>query len=206
MQGLAFWIGYQHRLFPNHDLVEGAVVAEFYRLLARHTDPSEVVIPECAYARIINGHPNDSNERADVVVALKGKQNPAELHRSKKKKITGVEFIMEVKRSGVPISMLKNDIRRLQACLNKSRKKARAFLLVVSQAGVPRSIRGFGSLINASGTASRRLPKTIEAETGLRVPVHIRRVCKATSSFDSKRHSSAHYVVLIEVLRTKDVS
>jgi hypothetical protein len=53
MQGLAFWIGYQHHLFSKHDLLEGAVVAEFYRLLSRYAEKSEAVLPERAYSSLI---------------------------------------------------------------------------------------------------------------------------------------------------------
>jgi hypothetical protein len=200
MQGLAFWIGYQHRLFPDHDLVEGAVVSELYRLLARHSTSDNWVIPECAYSRFSKFKATDEETRADILVALRGDNSHTDVFQEKNK-VTGVEYVLEIKRSNAPVATLKSDIRRLHECLKGLRKEERAFLIVVSQAAKPQAIRGFGSLVNSNGTASRSLPKSISAESGVDIPVHVCRVCKATSTFNSKRNGSAHYVVLIEVLR-----
>lgn len=205
MQGLAFWIGYQHRLFPHHDLVEGAVVAEMYRLLDRHIDRRELlVIPECSYARLrtgrrVGGTAIEGSQRADIVVAASTNHRKADQNEDRKVPIHDVRYVMEVKRS---VAQIQGDILRLHQCLVTADEATRAFLVLVSQAGKPRAVRGLEGFVDGKGNANRKSPRTLTVSGDVAVPIRVRRVCKASASFKPDTEKSTHYVTLIEVLKS----
>lgn len=202
MQGLAFWLGYQHLLFRDHELLEGSVTAELYRLMAHYSDRNILIEPEKSYSALGVPSKEAGNARADLVVS--SYPNAAELKLARKinkNKISAanIHYIVEVKRALAPISKIKADIARLHKCLTVMPEGTRAFVLIVSQARKPRKINGFGDLVTENGVATKPSQRRIAVSEDFLVPIKIRRVCKASASFDAMKSNSAHYVVLIEV-------
>lgn len=52
MQGLAFWVGYQHLLLRDHELLEGSITSELYRLMAHYTDRNILIEQEKYYTAL----------------------------------------------------------------------------------------------------------------------------------------------------------
>lgn len=203
MQGLAFWMGYQHLLFRDHELLEGSITAELYRLITHYIDRNTLIEPEKSYTALGVPSIDAGNSRADLIVSGYPNEAALKLARktNKKNKISSANFhyVVEVKRALAPISKIKADIARLHNCLKVMPKGTRAFVLIVSQARKPRKIYGFGDLVAENGVAAKPSQNRIAISEDFLVPIKIRRVCKASASFDAMKSNSAHYVVLIEV-------
>lgn len=202
MQGLAFWMGYQHLLFRDHELLEGSITAELYRLITHYTDRNTLIVPEKSYISLGVPSIDAGNSRADLVVS--GYPNEVELklaRKTNKNKVSAANFhyVLEVKRALAPNFKIKADIARLHKCLKSMPEGTRAFVLIVSQARKPRKINGFGDLVAENGVAAKPSQNRIAISEEFLVPIKIRRVCKASASFDAMKSNSAHYVVLIEV-------
>jgi len=202
MQGLAFWVGYQHLLLRDHELLEGSITSELYRLMAHYTDCNILIEPEKLYTALGVPSIDAGNSRADLVVS--GYPNEVELklaRKTNKNKMLAANFyyVVEVKRALAPNFKITADIARLHKCLKAMPGGTRAFLLIVSQARKPRKINGFGDLVTKNGVAAKPSQSRIAVSGDFLVPIKIRRVCKASASFDAMKSNSAHYVVLIEV-------
>lgn len=100
----------------------------------------------------------------------------------------GLIAVLEVKRNIKDFRLIIKDFERLRA-LNSQHKNTKCFLLFASQGVRPKRF------VNEKGTANN-----IDF-IGKNYIAHVRRVCKATSTFRSKE--KAHYVCLIEVLSNK---
>lgn len=202
MQGLAFWMGYQHLLLRDHELLEGSITSELYRLMAHYKDRNILLESEKSYTALGVPSKDAGNSRADLVVS--GYPYEAELklaRKTNKNKMSAANFhyVVEVKRALAPNFKIKADIARLHRCLKVMPEGTRAFVLIVSQARKPRKINGFGDLVTENGVAAKLSQSRIAVSEDFLVPIKIRRVCKASASFDAMKSNSAHYVVLIEV-------
>lgn len=115
------------------------------------------------------GLKNYGQERVDIVVSDED----------------GLISAMEVKRNIKDFRLIKKDFERLMT-LKRRHKESKCFLLLVSQSVRPKRY------VNDKGTANK-----IDF-IGKDYIAHVKRVCKASSTFRSK--AKAHYVCLIEVL------
>ena len=192
LQGLAFWIGHRHALFPDYPLPEAALVTEACNLIHANLDTNQRLLCEVQYTRLVprggwkNSH--GSRSRADLVVIRKGRNSAwpssaSNLH-------TFAEVVIEVKRGTAPKAQIDNDLQRL-AALKDENPNVRAMLFLVSESKRPkrfvskegRAILGECSVPNASAN------------------YRVRRACKAASAFSGKE--TAHYGCIIEVFSDK---
>lgn len=172
LQGITFWVGYKKQLYPHYPLTEGAIVSEATNLIHSNLADDEILVCEKMYKDIaINGV---GQTRADLVF----------LNKTSK----AVKYIIEVKRSSASNTLINKDISRLGTA-KQSINNARCFLLVVSQSSLPEIF-----VNEETGKA-----KTTELPDDNFKPAKafVRRVCKATGSFDKK--NKAHFACLIEV-------
>jgi hypothetical protein len=182
LQALAFWMGYEHHLFPHHAISEGAIVNELRNILTCKMNCGLQVHVEYPYKTI--------QEKGAARKAVAGRPRSADLaivnagcvqNRSNSKKALPQPMaVIEVKRS----RNILHDLKRLSD-IRSSTKGLRCFLIVTSHRCRPRM------LVDKSGRS--RGAKTIGNQR-----CAIRRVCKATASF--KRPSSAFYACAVEVL------
>lgn len=186
MQALAFWVGYQHCVYRHHDLPEGAIVAEFTRLVDAEIGLQRVVVREPMYRDLLApvGAAWRDASRCDLAVRVKGagkQQGPA-------------EAVVEVKRGSASDAVIDADLLALDQ-LKKADSRIRAFLLLVAQANWPRR------WVSHLGTANRDAESfTVVDSCGeeQEVKVRVRRVTKAAQSFRSIH--TASYCCLLEVL------
>ena len=188
LQGLAFWLGYQHAYGIAERLSEGAIATEFLRLMVAHCDSnraleSEVLyrhVPEVAFQRKSIG----SCDRADLVVATTRRKA-----RNLAFPPASVEAIIEVKHNRSQFAKVWEDIDRLGQQRKLSKARIRCFLIYASVAKRPR-------FTDDSGAATSRI-----ATSPCGTRYKIRRVCRATSRIPSKNpDASGHYAILIEVI------
>tara|TARA_Y100001963_G_C6687842_1_gene403126 strand:- start:326 stop:778 length:453 start_codon:yes stop_codon:yes gene_type:complete len=98
-----------------------------------------------------------------------------------------VQFVLEVKRGSAQVAEINADLRRLHNFLAAvGYGGPRAFLLVVSEGGAPKSFVKNGK----SWLGVHEIP-------GMHGHFRVRRTVKAAASFSGKE--SAHYVCLVEV-------
>ncbi len=185
LQGLAFWIGHRHSLFNSYPLTEGSLIAEGCNLIQANLPNEFILLPECLYRNLIpqgaDLTASVGQSRADLVIcSIGGKDIGREGNVSKH-----VRFVIEVKRASTPPQEVDVDFRRLHNFLTVH-KKARAFLIVVSESKAP-------SRFVVSGK-SKLGSQPIHGTSG---HYHVRRTVKATASFSGQE--TAHYVCLIEV-------
>ena len=55
LQGLAFWIGHRHSLYPNYPLAEGALVGEACNLIQANLRADQILLCEEQYSRLMPG-------------------------------------------------------------------------------------------------------------------------------------------------------
>lgn len=185
LTGLAFWIGYKQQYFRHYRLSEGAIVCEALSLINSKIENRKKLIPEVMYRKL---YPKDSNynrlERADIIIASKD----ADKNNISKT----VEDVIEVKRYSAGKTLIENDLNRLAKLLSSSdNENLRCFLIVVSESKRPKIY------VNSNGNARK---KPILLNNGYRV--HVRRVCKTTSSFRAGNIKNANYACLFEVIKT----
>lgn len=186
LQGLAFWIGHRHSLYPHYPLSEGALVAEACNLIQANLPHDLVLFPECLYRNLVAPKASvsgiGSQARADLVLASStslgvGRDGNISAH---------AKFVIEVKRGNASAQSINADLVRLHNYLLAARKGVRCFLFVVSESKAPRRFVRDGKSI----LGEHRIPK-------LAGHYRVRRSVKAAASFSGRE--SAHYVCLIEV-------
>lgn len=189
LQGLAFWLGYQRILAPDQYMSEGAIVAELGRLLFAHREPNTVVEPEVFYRHIrgLHGIRTDSRTRIDLTIA-RGRR-PS---RSKKFAQGQVISLIEVKHRQSDSTLVLEDINYLGDALSQNDYRMRGFLIYASEAERP--------TLFTDRMGRARKPRISTTKRGVRFKV--RRVCRAIAKVPSENAAAtAHYAVLIEVLR-----
>jgi hypothetical protein len=187
MQALAFWVAYQNCIYRHHDLPEGAIVAEFTRLVDAEIGLERVVVREPMYRDLLApvGASWHDGSRCDLAIRRKG---TARSHGS-------VEAVVEVKRASVSDEVIDDDLLALHE-LKQADPSIRAFLLLVSQAHWPQR------WVSHLGTAERDGDSfTIAGDAGHErtFRVRVRRVTKATPSFRLSSINAASYCCLLEV-------
>ncbi|WP_323772662.1 hypothetical protein [Alcanivorax sp.] len=179
LQGVTFWIGHRREFFRGHPLGEASIVAEVCNLIQAnlHDKRARKLVCEVMFSEFLPGKERQSilteRARADLVVYKvegKGKRIP--------------KHIVEVKRASASKKSIRNDLDRLIAVKNEL-PEVRAYLMVISEKGRP------DNFVNEKGRAITGKQKT---KGGF---YHVRRVCKASSSFSRKE--SAHYACVLEV-------
>lgn len=149
LQGLSFWIGHRHALYPHYPLTEGALVAEACNLIYANLDAGEVLLCEQQYLNLVQTGKWPSKlgrrARADLVIAEEGAQLAAKENRSIGDQVIAA---IEVKRASAPKSLIDEDLERL-ANFKSRNKGARAFLFVVAEAERPKEF------VTEGGTAIR---------------------------------------------------
>jgi len=186
MQALAFWVAYQHNVYRHHDLPEGAIVAEFTRLLDSEFGRELRVVREPLYRDLLApvGENWHDASRCDLAVMGQGSGG----------RPGAVEAAVEVKRANVADSVIEGDLLALHQ-LKVADPSIRAFLLLVAQANLPRR------WVSHLGTANPDGVSFTLVESGGKeheVRVRVRRVAKAAHSFRSIH--TATYCCLLEVL------
>lgn len=186
MQALAFWVGYQHCVYRHHSLPEGAIVAEFTRLVDAEIGPQRIVVREPMYRDLLATVGAGWHDGSRCDLGVRGK--PAG------KLQAPVEAVVEVKRASASDAMIDGDLLALHQ-LKQADPSIRAFLLLVAQASQPRR------WVSHLGTANPDVESFTVVESGgheQEVSVRVRRVTKAANSFRSI--SAATYCCLLEVL------
>ena len=112
MQGLAFWLGYEHERFRHHPLTEGAIIGEFARLLESQNGVRTHL--EKQYKELVRKEHVRGGERTDVVFTLNAPSNQSS--NAAGKSIDAFAFpdgVIEVKRASASMSDIVKDIERL---------------------------------------------------------------------------------------------
>lgn len=187
LQGLAFWIGHRHSLYPNYPLGESALVAEACNLIFANLPPGEVLLCERQYTQLVpqGAWPpgQGARSRADLTVVTGLTYAQAVAQNSL---IGHLSAVIEVKRASAPQSQINQDLKRL-AILKQSNPTVRALLFVVAEAHRPKRF------VSPEGKAI--LGKA--SVPGVSAHYRVRRACKASATFSGKE--SAHYACIIEV-------
>lgn len=187
LQGLAFWIGHRHALYPNYPLGEAALVAEACNLIFANLGPDEILLCERQYSQLMptGTWPQalGKRSRADLVVARGLTHSQAKYSESLVGYATSV---IEVKRAFAPKAQIDQDLNRL-AVFKRENKDVRAFLFLVAEAKRPRRF------VESRGKAILGKHHIENYDAHYRV----RRACKAAAAFSGKE--SAHYACIIEV-------
>ena len=168
LQGLTFWLGYSKVYYHKSLLKEGAITAEAVKIIHSKLK-DDYVECEIMYKKILS--PSGwGNKRADIVI-YDSKKNP--------------KYIIEVKRHNTPNKKIDEDLERLSKVI-ETNNEIRTFLLLVSESKLP------NKYVTDSGVAVRKI-----FNIGDNNSYKVRRVCKASSSFNKKKN--AHFAGLIEV-------
>jgi hypothetical protein len=187
LQGLAFWIGHRHALYPGYPLGESALIAEACNLIFANLGPGEVLLCERQYTQLMPDGRWPRNQgmrsRADLVVVTGLTHSQAEAQTSL---LGHLSAVIEVKRASAPKAQIDQDLKRL-AIFKNANKNARAFLFVVAEAKRPRR---FVSPEGGAMLGKNNIP-------GENAHYRVRRACKAAAAFSGKE--SAHYACIIEV-------
>jgi hypothetical protein len=188
LQGLAFWIGHRHSLYPNYPLGESALVAETCNLIFANLGRHETLLCERQYAGELmprRAWPAAQGPRARADLAIvKGLSYEA---ANGQKSLQGyVSAVIEVKRASAPKGQIDQDLKRL-AILKLSNPVVRALLFVVAEAHRPKRF------VAPEGKAILGKNEIPETDAHYRV----RRACKAAAAFSGKE--SAHYACIVEV-------
>lgn len=187
LQGLAFWIGHRHALYPNYPLGESALIAETCNLIFANLGPGEVLLCERQYTQLMpeGAWPRDqgARSRADLTVVSGLTHSQAEVQASLHGYLSAV---IEVKRASAPKAQIDQDLKRL-AIFKHANPTVRALLFVVAEAHRPRRF------VAPEGRAIRGKSDI----PGQNAHYRVRRACKAAAAFSGKE--SAHYACIIEV-------
>jgi hypothetical protein len=187
LQGLAFWIGHRHALYPNYPLGESALVAEACNLIFANLGPGEVLLCERQYTQLMphGAWPasQGARSRADLVVVTGLTQAQAKAQVSLQGYLSAV---IEVKRASASRAQIDQDLKRL-AIVKRANPTVRALLFVVAEAHRPkRFVASEGKAI----LGKNDIP-------GQDAHYRVRRACKAAAAFSGKE--SAHYACIIEI-------
>lgn len=190
LQGLAFWLGYQHAYGIGNHLSEGAIATEFQRLMVAHREGGRALEPEVMYRHVpelaANPAIRESRARADLIVSHNGRSD-----RSRPYPAGAVEALIEVKHNRSQIAKVWEDIDFLgeQRAFSPG---IRAFLIYASVGKRPTH---FTDDTGAAPSGARIQQTT----NGTRYK--IRRVCRATSRIpQTNTLASGHYALMIEVI------
>ena len=186
LQTLAFWVAYQNEVYRHHHLPEGAIVAEFTRLIDANIASDMAVIREPLYRDLLPEGVEkwERASRADLAI----KKRSSELTPS------FCETLIEVKRATTAFNVINEDLVELTR-FRAAHPQVRAFLVVVAQASLP------SRWVGPNGVATpetESLSVTLETGEMLEVRYRVRRVAKAAASF--KSINKATYCCLVEVL------
>ncbi len=204
LQGLVYWIGYKKQYYRFYPLSEGAIVGEAMSLIASNIDMQSMHLDaEVMYQKICDW---GNGERADIVISEKpNKDDRGKNSKGKKKPIDYSKYaraIIEVKKYDRNYKLINSDLERLADCLKSSDIAGlRSFLLLVSQEGRPQKPDNY---VKDEGKANRTHFLIKDQPNYV---TRVRRVCKATSKFDtrtSKAADNAYYACLLEVMRKYD--
>jgi len=154
LEGLAYWLGYNHELFHQYPLSEGAITAEVLRLISRKLEGPERVDCEVMIKNIIGNGLGFNQERVDIVIKNEGI----------------IIAAIEVKRYQATRAMIDSDLHRLSE-IKRNTPDISCFLLLASEKKRPKEF------VNESGESIKKL------EMDYPFKVAVRRVCKAGSSF-----------------------
>lgn len=182
LQGLAFWVGYYNNYRPdmnNSGISEAALVFETCNLLYAHIGKEKKISCEVLYGDL--GSTSAKRQLADIVIYNRNKEKDSD-------SAPDPEYVIEVKRAHAGVDKILDDIKKLGNLRRETNLNFRTFLLVVSQR------KRHKKLTTDTGIANKK-PNPLREIKGLEY--RVRRVCKATGSFDPK--SNAHYACLIEV-------
>ena len=185
LQGLTFWIGYKRALYRDYPMSEGALVTELRSLMHANLPDEFFLKCEVGYSRLAKAIPRPpaiaGRTRADLVVATK-----IESPKIAGKLVYSPKFVFEFKRAGAPAREIDKDLKRL-AALQECRPTARAFLVVLSEAG--RNDR----FVTEKGKTNVGKHKV----EGANAMYHIRRTVKAVSAYTNR--DSGNYATIVEV-------
>ena len=187
LQGLAFWIGHRHALYPNYPLGESALVAEACNLIFANLGPGEILLCERQYTQLMPDgawpRAQGARSRADLTVVTGLTHSQAEAQTSLRDYLSAV---VEVKRASAPRAQIDQDLKRL-AIFKHANPTVRALLFIVAEAHRPkRFVAPEGKAI----LGRNDIP-------GQDAHYRVRRACKAAAAFSGKE--SAHYACIIEV-------
>lgn len=189
LQTLAFWVAYQNEIYRHHPLPEGALVAELTRLIDSAVGHDMLVVREPMYRDVLPQGSEDWQTRGRADMAVIGREQSSG---------HGCHAIVEVKRADAPMCQLDNDLRKL-ALYKQANKNARAFIVVVAQAGRPdRWVADDGVAVREEEVFDFTSADDSMGQTHLNVTSRVRLVKKASGSFISVGNAS--YCCLIEVL------
>jgi hypothetical protein len=185
-KGLAFWIGYNNIRYGYHHLPEGAIVAEFARLIASELGDSFAIEMEVPYAQIA-AKPGQSKgftgDRADLVVMQTNRRTRSVgIRKGLRYRVCAV---LEVKLAHARKSLIDEDIVRLGKVLGQIGENKRAFLVLVAQRKLP------GRYLSERESASREI-LTVDGFSA-----KVRRIYGAYRGL--KRGSGGFRVCVIEV-------
>ena len=187
LQGLAFWVGYRRAYYRDYPLPEAALVAETCNLIQSKLDKNQQILrPEVLYRRMVDIKQSvhlSTLCRADLAVLDAHGPDP---YKSDVR--DAVQFVFEVKRGNAPKAQIDQDLKRLVSFKQQCRPEARAFLIVASEASLPKRF------VDPEKGRSKLHAHPVPETTGV---YHVRRTVKAASSFDNKM--TAHFVCICEV-------
>lgn len=187
LQGLAFWIGHRHALYPNYPLGESALVAEACNLIFANLGPGEALLCERQYSQLMPTGTwpisQGARSRADLTVTTGLTHSQAEAQTSLQGYLSAV---IEVKRASAPKAQIDQDLRRL-AIFKHANPAVRALLFVVAESHRPkRFVAPKGKAILGKNDIQ-----------GQNAHYRVRRACKAATAFSGRE--TAHYACIIEV-------
>lgn len=160
LQGLAFWIGHRHSLYPNCPLGESALVAETCNLIFANLGPGEVLLCERQYTQLMpdGAWPREqgAKSRADLTVVTGLTHSQAKEQSSL---LGHLSAVIEVKRASAPKAQIDQDLKRL-AILKHANPDVRALLFVVAEAHRPK--RSAAPLDRRLRRAKERLDDSIK--------------------------------------------
>lgn len=186
LQTLAFWVAYQNEVYRHHLLPEGAIVAEFTRLIDARIGSDMAVIREPLYRDLLPEGAEKWKRASRADLATK--------RRSSESTPSFCETLIEVKRATTAFNVINEDIVELSR-FRTAHPQVRVFLVVVAQASLPRRWVGPNGMAAAE---TESLSVSLETGEMLEVRYRVRRVAKAAASFKSM--NNATYCCLIEVL------
>lgn len=187
LQGVAFWIGHRHALYPHHPLSEGALVAEAANLIHANLPGDKILLSERLHRTLVPGGTLGKilgqYGRADLAIVSKRASRYA-----RDENISRVTHaVIEMKKYTAGSSQIYHDLARLHEVMVLNDKRVRCFEIVVAESRLPK-------LFADKNGKGKRGVRAIPSCNGL---YRVRRVCKATASFAKK--GKAHYVCLLEV-------
>lgn len=179
------------------------MMVETCNLLQANKPDGTILKPEQLYKNLVcpKVPPNKffKNKRADLVFfksSILADQPQNDSNNISKH----VDFVVEVKRLSAPMREIKQDLWRLYMLLTESSPDVRAYQIIVQEARSDRQSQNNSKMFIENGKAKRGIFQSSD-KTRMPHTVHysVRRVLKASASFDKKE--SSHYVIIVEVLR-----